>query len=290
MFQRRPIIAAAAWTSALIAVGVSVWTDSRRFEIAALLVFLVATVAGVIWMIRHYRQLQSEMHRLEKVRQDFVANVSHELRTPITAIRGYAETLRSGALQDAENASKMVEVIHRQSERLSELVTDLLELARLDARERKLAHKPVSLAEAASRATETVRPQATLKQISIAVDVPERLAAVGDMGAIEQVLTNLLDNAVKYTPAGGRVWVNGALKNGEITLAVRDSGLGIEAAHLDRVFERFYRVDRGRSRDMGGTGLGLSIVKHLVSSMRGDIHVDSSPGAGSTFTVHLPRG
>jgi two-component system phosphate regulon sensor histidine kinase PhoR len=229
----------------------------------------------------------TELRRLEKVRKDFVANVSHELRTPITAIRGYAETLQSGAINDPVAAPRMVDIIHRQSERLSELVEDLLELSRLESRQLQLAEKPVELLEAVTRALEAVRPKARPRGTTIDVQVPPGLFALGDQRALEQVVLNLVDNAVKYSPTGGRVEVSAERRDGHVTLRVRDNGAGIEARHLTRIFERFYRVDKGRSREMGGTGLGLSIVKHLVTAMQGDVRCDSAPGAGSTFSVEL---
>ncbi|MFP2933274.1 sensor histidine kinase [Pyxidicoccus sp. 3LG] len=231
----------------------------------------------------------TELRRLEKVRKDFVANVSHELRTPITAIRGYAETLQGGALSDAVMAPKMVEIIHRQSERLSELVEDLLELSRLESREVSLKLTDVALADAAARAADTVRPKAEGKNQRVSLHVPPELRALGDSRAVEQVLLNLLDNAVKYTPPGGRVDVYGACEDGRCVVRVKDTGLGIEPKHLSRIFERFYRVDKGRSRDMGGTGLGLSIVKHLLQAMDGEVRVESQPNVGSTFTIFLPQ-
>ncbi|WP_338865257.1 sensor histidine kinase [Myxococcus stipitatus] len=231
----------------------------------------------------------TELRRLEKVRKDFVANVSHELRTPITAIRGYAETLQGGALGDAQMAPRMVEIIHRQSERLSELVEDLLELSRLESREVSLKLTEVPLAEAAARAADTVRPKAEGKGQVVSLHVPPDLVAVGDPRAVEQVLLNLLDNAVKYTSAGGRVDVDGAYEDGRCVVRVQDTGVGIEPRHLSRIFERFYRVDKGRSRDMGGTGLGLSIVKHLLQAMDGEVKVESQPNEGSTFTIFLPQ-
>ncbi len=230
----------------------------------------------------------TELRRLETVRKDFVANVSHELRTPITAIRGYAETLQAGALSDPANAPKMVEIIHRQSERLSELVEDLLELSRLEGRLLKLAEVPVDLAIAAQRASEAVRPKAAARNVAINLEIPAGLAALADERGVEQVLINLMDNAVKFTPANGSVTVRARADAGGVVVSVRDSGIGIEAKHLARVFERFYRVDKGRSRDMGGTGLGLSIVKHLATAMHGDVRVESAPGSGSTFFVELP--
>ncbi|MGZ3479920.1 MAG: sensor histidine kinase [Myxococcaceae bacterium] len=230
----------------------------------------------------------TERKRLERVRQDFVANVSHELRTPITAIVGYAETLRSGALSDAKHAPQMVEIIHRQSERLGELVSDLLELSRLDAGERPLSPAPVSLETVARQASDAMEPRAAGKRLSMHLRIPTDLTARADAKALEQVLLNLLDNAIKYTPEGGVVELVGERVGDRAHLSVRDTGLGIEAKHLPRLFERFYRVDRGRSREMGGTGLGLSIVRHLVHGMEGEVRVASQLGVGTTFTVVLP--
>jgi two-component system phosphate regulon sensor histidine kinase PhoR len=232
----------------------------------------------------------TERKRLERVRQDFVANVSHELRTPIAAILGYAETLRSGALSDARHAPQMVEIIHRQSERLGELVSDLLELSRLDAGERPLSSASVSLQMVARQASDAMEPRAAGKRLSIQLRIPLDLTARADPKALEQVLLNLLDNAIKYTPEGGTVELTGERVGDRAHLSVRDTGLGIEARHLPRLFERFYRVDRGRSREQGGTGLGLSIVRHLVHGMEGEVRVASQLGVGSTFTVVLPGG
>jgi two-component system phosphate regulon sensor histidine kinase PhoR len=230
----------------------------------------------------------TERKRLERVRQDFVANVSHELRTPIAAIVGYAETLRGGALADARHAPQMVEIIHRQSERLGDLVSDLLELSRLDAGERPLSSAAVSLEVVARQASEAMEPLAAGKRVSVQLRIPEDLTVRADPKALEQVLLNLLDNAIKYTPEGGTVELVGERVGDRAHLSVRDTGLGIEAKHLPRLFERFYRVDRGRSREMGGTGLGLSIVRHLVHGMEGEVRVASQLGVGSTFTVVLP--
>ncbi len=229
----------------------------------------------------------TELRRLETIRKDFVANVSHELRTPITAIRGYAETLQSGAINDPQAAPKMVDIIHRQSERLSELVEDLLELSRLESRQLQLAEKPVDLLEAIWRALEAVRPKAKPRGTTIEVSVPPQLLVMGDQRAIEQIVLNLVDNAVKYSPPNGRVELNAVRHDDRVELRVKDDGPGIEAKHVARIFERFYRVDKGRSREMGGTGLGLSIVKHLVTTMNGDVRCESVPGQGSTFFVEF---
>jgi two-component system, OmpR family, phosphate regulon sensor histidine kinase PhoR len=182
----------------------------------------------------------------------------------------------------------MVEIIHRQSQRLSELVEDLLELSRLESREVQLKIANVPLSVATARAAETVRPKAASKNIHLELHVPPSLMARGDERAVEQVLLNLLDNAVKYTPEGGRVDVLGTWEDGRCVVRVKDTGMGIDPKHLHRIFERFYRVDKGRSREMGGTGLGLSIVKHLVGAMEGEVKVESQPHVGSVFVIFLP--
>jgi two-component system phosphate regulon sensor histidine kinase PhoR len=231
----------------------------------------------------------TELRRLEKIRKDFVGNVSHELRTPITAIRGYAETLQSGAIRDPKAAPAMVDIILRQALRLSELVEDLLELSRLESKEFRVTRNPIVLGKAVRRATEAVRPRAEARGTALAVKVPRRLVVLADSRGLEQVLLNLIENAVKYIPPGGSVGVSARAVGPSVEIAVRDNGPGIEDKHLPRLFERFYRVDKGRSRDMGGTGLGLSIVKHLVTAMGGEVRVESTLGEGSTFFVTLPR-
>jgi two-component system phosphate regulon sensor histidine kinase PhoR len=230
----------------------------------------------------------TELRKLEKVRKDFVSNVSHELRTPITAIRGYAETLKGGALSDPQHAPRMVDVILRQSERLSHLVSDLLDLSRLESGDLTLARARVSLSEVVSRALDVVGPRAANRGQAVTLEVPEALLAIGDPHALEHVVLNLLDNAVKYTPDGGRILVQGRREGAVCILTVADSGPGMDARHLPRIFERFYRVDKGRSRETGGTGLGLAIVKHLLVAMGGEVRVESEPGKGSRFTVAVP--
>ena len=232
----------------------------------------------------------TDLRRLEAVRRDLVANVSHELRTPLTAIRGYAETLLNGALQDAERAAEFIAIIHRHAERLSLLLDDLLELSRLEAGSRPLKAEAIALRPLILHSLDLVRPKATTRQVELTTEVPDGPDLLGDPEALEQVLVNLLDNAVKYTPANGRITLqaNPGSSEGSFRIAVSDNGLGIEREHLPRVFERFYRVDPGRSRDMGGTGLGLAIVKHLAQAMGGSVGVDSEPGKGSTFWVELP--
>ena len=233
----------------------------------------------------------TDLRRLETVRRDFVANVSHELRTPLAAIRGYSETLVEGGLEDRARAQEFVAVIHRHAERLARLLDDLLELSRLEAGRRPLAQEPLPLEELSERALELVRAKAAERHVELSSAVPANLSLRGDADAVVQVLVNLLDNAVKYTAEGGHVRLGAQHGGGQsIRITVEDDGAGIEPQHLDRVFERFYRVDSGRSRDMGGTGLGLAIVKHLVQAMGGAVGVQSVVGKGSTFWFELPAG
>jgi two-component system phosphate regulon sensor histidine kinase PhoR len=230
------------------------------------------------------------MRRLERVRKDFVANVSHELRTPISVIQANSETLLDGALQDESCAVRFVEGIHRNSERLRRLVADLLDLSRIEAGRFRLRIEPISVMEAVGRAMDAVEGTAAEKQIQLEVDVPADLSVFADNKALDQVLLNLLDNAIKYTEGGGLVVVYASSDDPEnVRLEVRDNGPGIDPKHHSRIFERFYRVDPGRSRDMGGTGLGLAIVRHLVEAMQGIVGVKEAAPRGSVFWIRLPR-
>jgi len=231
----------------------------------------------------------TELKMLEQVRREFVANVSHELRTPLTAIKGYTETLLGGGLDDRERAAQFVEVIARHAERLRALIEDLLDLAAVEQREARLSIAPVMVAEIAAQAEAILRPMAEARDLALGIDIPTDLPRVlADRDRLAQVLINLLDNAVKFTPPGGRVEVSARAAGDTVTVAVRDTGVGIPPGEIGRIFERFYRVDRSRDRREGGTGLGLAIAKHLVLAMNGTIEVDSVPNAGATFRVTLP--
>jgi two-component system phosphate regulon sensor histidine kinase PhoR len=231
----------------------------------------------------------TELKRLERVRQEFVANVSHELRTPLTAIKGYAETLRDGGLRDPAAAAEFVQVIHRHAERLRALIEDLLDLAAVEQGQARLRPAAVRARDVVSQAEALIRPAAESRRQTLAIDVPADLPEIlADRDRLAQVLINLLDNAVKFTPEGGRIAVSGTAAAGRVILAVRDNGVGIPPSDLPRIFERFYRVGRSRDRREGGTGLGLAIAKHLTQAMGGSIEVDSVQGAGTTFRVSLP--
>jgi two-component system phosphate regulon sensor histidine kinase PhoR len=215
-----------------------------------------------------------------------VANASHELRTPVAAIRGAAETLLAGALDQPETARGFVEIVHRQAERLSRLTQDLLDLSRLESRQWRFEVAPVDLAMLGRQVAELHGPAAHKKGLELQVAIPEGLRAMADGRALEQVVVNLVDNAIKYTPSGS-VELRAEARGDDAVLTVTDSGPGIEPHHLARVFERFYRVDPGRAREAGGTGLGLAIAKHLVQGMHGEITVESG-ASGTRFTVRLP--
>jgi len=229
----------------------------------------------------------SDVKRLEMVRRDFVANVSHELKTPLTSILGYAETL----LDDEpapDTRRRFLQVIRDNARRMQRLVDDLLDLARIESRAWYLDRVPVAIAAAAREAVAVLGDRARERGIDLVVTIPEPLRVVADPGAIQQILANLLDNAVRHSPRGGSVTVSGRETDEAVSFAVSDPGPGIPAEHLPRIFERFYRVDPGRSREEGGTGLGLAIVRHLVEAHHGRIEVESRPGAGTTVRVTLP--
>ena len=231
----------------------------------------------------------SDLRRLERIRRDFVANVSHELKTPLTAIRGLVETLIDDPRMDAATHHRFLERVRDQSTRLSNLVTDLLTISRVESEEGPLEKVVLDLREIVGESARVLGPAAESKGLTVDTQFPEEPVVVsGDREALRQVVDNLLDNAIKYTPLGGRVSLRLEADAGAGVLEVEDTGSGIEPQHLERIFERFYRVDKARSRELGGTGLGLSIVKHFVQAHGGRVFVQSVPGKGSTFRVVLP--
>lgn len=231
----------------------------------------------------------TELRRLESVRRDFVANASHELRTPVAAVRSAAETLRS-AVNDPAAAARFTGIIERNAERLERLIEDLLELSRIESREFQLALEPVELGSVVRHVFSLHRHRAEQKRIVLGAEFAAALPpARADRRALEQIFGNLVDNALKYCPEDAHVSVCAAADGNSVQVSIADTGPGIEQKHLPRLFERFYRVDAGRSRELGGTGLGLSIVKHLVEAMGGAVGVQSPPGKGTTFTFTLPK-
>ena len=231
----------------------------------------------------------TDLRRLERVRQDFVANVSHEFRTPLTAIQGFAETLLAGALDDPANRRRFVEIIREHSMRLARLTQDLLKLSRIEAGQLKLDFRPVSVSQLIESCVETAQLKAVPRQLALHVNLPDQLpSARGDSNTLQEVLQNLLDNALQYTPAGGKIEVSASSSNGHVVVTVADTGIGIPQAEQARIFERFYRVDAARSREAGGTGLGLSIARHIMEAHGGRLWVESAVGEGSRFHFSIP--
>jgi two-component system phosphate regulon sensor histidine kinase PhoR len=229
------------------------------------------------------------LRQLEQIRTEFVANVSHELRTPLTAIQGYLETLLGGAMDDPAHARRFLEVVFRHTERLGRLLNDLTDLSNIELGRVSLHRGPVALAEVVEGTLEIVRAKADAGGVRLEARLPADLPAVqADRDRLAQILINLVDNAVKYTPRGGQVTVAAAAGAGLVEVAVIDTGVGIPPADLPRITERFYRVDRARSRELGGTGLGLAIVKHLVAAHGGTLAIESRPGEGTRVRVTLP--
>mgnify|MGYP001571754157 CR=1 FL=1 len=232
----------------------------------------------------------TDLRRLERIRTDFVANVSHELRTPVANIKGYAETLLEGAVDDREHAVEFLKIIYSESDRLARLVDDLLELARLESGKSPLAFRDCDLGEIVDWVLAGLNIQVRDKKISVIKNFPRDLSRVkGDESAVAQIFLNLLENAIKYNTPGGRVTVSAREDDFFVDVEVADTGIGIVEEDLPRIFERFYRVDKAHSRQTGGTGLGLSIVKHIVQAHQGHITVTSEPGHGSSFRVALPK-
>jgi two-component system phosphate regulon sensor histidine kinase PhoR len=234
----------------------------------------------------------TELRRLERMRQDFVANASHELKTPLASIKAYTETLLDWALQDESVNSRFLERIDEQVERLNQLILDLLSLARIESGWEAFDHGPLCLIPTLDSCVTAHRGRAATKNLNLTFDPaglgPETLV-LADEEAVRQIIDNLIDNAIKYTPENGSVSVSCLCDHDVVCVEVADTGIGIPRDDLPRIFERFYRVDKARSRELGGTGLGLSIVKHLMQSIGGQIDVTSRVGAGSKFTVALPR-
>ena len=239
---------------------------------------------GTILVVHDITQIK----QLERTRQEFVANVSHELRTPLSHIKGYTETLLGGAKDDPEVATRFLQTIERNVERLKLLIEDLLTISEIESGRVMLNLQPVPVRASVEKVFDDFRTRAAARAVTL-VDESEELTARADQRRLEQVLTNLVDNAVKYGGNDSRVVVGARLSDGMVEMSVQDNGPGLPAESLERVFERFYRVDKARSRDQGGTGLGLSIVKHIVQSHGGRVWVESEPGKGAKFCFTLPQ-
>ncbi len=232
----------------------------------------------------------TEEKRVETIKKDFVANVSHELRTPLASIKGYAETLLDGGLEEKNTLMEFLRVIDRHATRMSRLIDDLLILSRLESHQMAFQFAPVDINELVASIISGLEKQARDKGLKLSYSLQDGLPkALGDRDRLEQVITNLLDNAIKYTHSGGAVKIETSLANDDnaIRVMVQDTGIGIPRNDIPRIFERFYRVDKARSRELGGTGLGLAIVKHIIQGHNGRVFVESEPGKGSTFSFSI---
>ena len=241
---------------------------------------------GVVIVLRDV----TELRRLESMRREFVANVSHELRTPLTSIKGFVETILNGKTNDAALVERFLTIVNGETDRMISLINDLLDLTRIESRRQKLVFEEVNIKEIFDDTITILSSKAEQKEITVENRLDD-LIALGDSKLLRQVSINLVDNAIKYNKQGGHVWVDAVVNDGIAQISVSDTGFGIPSEHLERVFERFYRVDKGRSRQMGGTGLGLSIVKHIIERHKGRIWAESEYEQGTkiTFTLKVAK-
>jgi two-component system phosphate regulon sensor histidine kinase PhoR len=262
-------------------------TDSSVFgQLAQTLNETARNLQRTVSQLQHEH---SELEKLERVRKDFVINVSHELRTPLASIQGYTETLIDGAIADPEYNMRFLGIIRHNAERLARLTEDLLTLSRVEQRRQKFEFEIHKVNALIHDAFEMMRPIAEKNRLELVEErAPQQAVVCCDSEAVSQILSNLMENAIKYTPAGGRISVGAISRGSMVEFFVRDTGIGIPEEDLPRLFERFYRVDKARSRELGGTGLGLSIVKHLVAAHNGTTRVESRVHEGSTFSFTLP--
>lgn len=256
----------------------------RTFEVAASAIHMPSG-RGALAIFHDITDLE----RLEQVRKDFVANVSHELRTPLTGIIGYADTLLDGALDDDANRRRFVEIIRSNAVRLGSIAADLLVLSELESGSEQVDGERISVRAVLEGALLTVQGEAAMRGVQLVRERVDDVFALGSRLRLEQALLNLLANAIKFNKDGGEVRVRAVADAGRVAISVADTGVGIPSQDLPRIFERFYRVDKARSREVGGTGLGLSIVKHVVERMQGTIEVSSQLGRGTTFVIQVPR-
>lgn len=261
--------------------------DPKSFRISTAPLMSETGVVGVVAVLRDI----TAFREVERMKTDFVANVSHELRTPLTSIKGFVETLMDGAMEDPKTAAHFLEIINDETDRLNRLISDLLSLSRVEAKQGQIRKAALNLDKLIINTVSILSPQASEKNQILNVDIKIPLPIISaDEDMIGQLLINLVDNAIKYTADGGQIDIRAERWNDSVKIAVSDTGIGIPRDSIPRLFERFYRIDKARSREMGGTGLGLAIVKHILEVHSGRIEVDSIVGQGSTFTVYLPAG
>jgi two-component system phosphate regulon sensor histidine kinase PhoR len=290
-FPKRHILVIAAVASGLVMIlmsGLLFMSFSGPKAPACTFYGISAVMAGILFGLSCARLTASP---IEDLRREFVANVSHELRTPITSIKGFIETLLDGAKDNPEDAERFLQIVARQSDRLSAITEDLLTLSRLenDAETSGIPLTQIKVLGVLQNALQVCETNALKRNVKLELRCGEHLAGKLNAPLIEQAIVNLVNNAVNHSPEGSTVFVESKKDKGKPVIHVRDNGTGIAPEHLPRLFERFYRADKARSRSIGGTGLGLAIVKHIVQLHRGKVHVESEPGKGSVFSIYLPK-
>ena len=261
------------------------------YSVVFIIILALTGLQGYVQIVRPYTQKMEELEKAaeesqksELIRLEFVDNVSHELKTPLTSISGFIETLQDGAAEDPEIRTKFIDIIAIETARLKRLIEDLLVLSDIESR-RDSDQQEFDVKTAIMNTVEALRPIADDKHITILMDLDEGCSIRGSVDRFRQMMVNLIENAIKYSDKDSRIWVNAKDKDGQLTISVRDEGIGIAPEHHDRLFERFYRVDKSRSKKAGGTGLGLSIVKHIAVLLGAKLSVESQVGEGTTFYV-----
>ncbi len=262
-----------------------VWPVQKVFQVNASPLFGSGIINGCLLVIHDI----TDIRRLEIMRRDFVANVSHELKTPLTSIKGFVETLLEGALEDKENSVNFLKIIDKHTDRLNNLINDLLDLSHIESKEIELNKESFYLAKLLNEVVMGFKSQIKKKSLDVQIQLSQDLQINADRSQIEQVFTNLINNAIKYNKENGYIKISCEQLDSSLKFIVEDSGSGIPNKDISRIFERFYRVDKARSRELGGTGLGLSIVKHIVELHSGFIGVESTEGIGSKFWFTIPK-
>jgi two-component system phosphate regulon sensor histidine kinase PhoR len=262
----------------------SIGIDRRHFEVYGVPIFGTDNVWKGVLLVFHDI---TELKKLEQMRKDFVANVSHELKTPITSIKGFSETLLDGAMNDKAALEAFLSIILKESDRLQSLIQDLLELSKIEQHGFRLNVTEVNLNSQISDVLAILKRKAEEKQVAVEMVASEDVIIQGDPDRLKQVFINLLNNALNYTPKDGTVLIHLSEDDGHAVVRIEDTGIGIEKSEISRIFERFYRVDKARSRNSGGTGLGLAIVKHIIEAHKGSVEVESELGTGTVFTIKL---
>ena len=260
-------------------------TRTRAFLVVLIITIIICLIFGWFLIIRNI----SNIRKLEDIRSHFVSNVTHELKTPLTSIKGFVDTLKAGAIHDESVAERFLEIIEIEADRLYALITDTLELSEIETMSGDTRISDYMLKDIIDEVRVVILPVAEKKSIDLLINISPSISIVRiNFDRLKQLLINILDNAIKYNNAGGTVSLNCQLEGNTIIFTVNDNGIGIHEDELPHLFERFYRVDKGRSRDCGGTGLGLSIAKHITQLYKGEIHLESTLGVGSTFIIRLP--